>query len=237
MIVQRALFMLGLCFCIGSINGVLAMVGGQLGRWLASPHSSQGIPEPPVIFLAMGVPILFWLCVLVPLCLQLFGVVRTHPFLRDITSRIWISAVIAGLFLSWIIGMLFIALPNAIGAIAGVACWPVLLLLVRKPLGWTVLCLILGGIFGYLMWGEFIRVDAIFPQAFINSAGLYFSIGLPALVGVLPVPLIFLLAPDAESPPQPSPYAHLCSGCDYDLRDLPDSIAQCPECGAVIPRA
>lgn len=227
--------MLGLCFCIGSINGVLAMVAGQLSQWLERPPSSRGLPEPIVIFAAMGVPILFWLCVLVPLYLQLFGVVRTHAFLRDVTSIVWICALIFGLFLSWIVGVLFVVIPNVLGAIAGVACWPVLLLLVRKPLGWTVLCLILGGIFGYLMWGEFIRVDAIFPQAFINSAGLYFSIGLPALVAVLPVPLILFLVPDAPPPPQPVPYAHLCSGCDYDLRNLPDSTTICPECGTAIP--
>lgn len=226
--------MLGLCFCIGSINGVLAIVSAQLSRWLARPSSSQGLPEPIVIFVAMGVPVFFWLCVLVPLCLQLFGVVRTHGFLRDAASLVWMCALIFGLFLTWIVGMIFVAIPNALGAIAGVACWPVLLLLVRKPLGWTVLCLVLGGIFGSLMWGEFIKVDVIFPQSFIERAGLYYSIGLPALVAVLPVPLIFFLAPDARLPMQPVPYKHLCSGCSYDLRGLPADATACPECGTAI---
>lgn len=236
-------FILGASGVMGAISAHFAVAGlianslvGIIPQW----NSFRALSiEHLVLF--VGIPTLFWLGVVLPLCAHIhfyhqykratpIGFLVLPATLISLATAAILIGVLLSLRNSW-----YPILP-LIGMLVGLACAPFLLFLIRKPLSWTVICLSLGGIFSYLCWSGLFLSALLGSNQGIVSFGGYLFILAPALVVILPVPFIFRYAKDAPPLPQ---YASLseyargsarCPSCDYDLSGLPEGVLHCPEC-------
>lgn len=239
----------GVCIAMGVLNAATAV----WGCWVGLVAVTDGQWSPLSEILLASWPATLALGVLCAIAIPLIITLRIGPeaYYRIGGTPAMASYVIMGLALigyagfamMWGIVAVILGIVALIGAAAGLVCVPFALLLWNKRFEWVVLCMAIGGFVAMPVW--------ILGIAYIDPSFSFFGPARPpkpnedlVFKAMFAVPVISVIGSMITVAFKAkrwrpltlmqAPLSH-CLACEYDLTGLPDSIVQCPECGAAIP--
>lgn len=231
---------LGACVGVGILNAFAAACGLWTGLTINASR--------PSLFLA-SIALGLYGGIIVPLVVTLGS-----P--RSVSRRAHGNPAIASYVIIGIclLGAACLAIPlkglaaipgmlSLIGAVAGLICAPFAFLLWNKRFEWVVLCMAIGGVVAFIVWTlGFAYIDPYFggstrarmpkPHADLVEKAM-FVVPVLSIIGSMII-VAFKARRWHPLPLMPAPLTH-CLECDYDLRGLPGTTVQCPECGTPMP--